>query len=198
MGFSEDCRVIVEQVDDKNWKVKEPFSYTGGKGEKFDVPLDMTTDFASVPRMFVWLLPTYGAYTKAAIVHDLMWRKFASQDRMNFIDADGIFRRAMRELEVPFWRRWIMWSAVRWGALKKPHGTRGWLKEAWRVIVVTLVALPFVVLPALMILVGLLLFYILEQVTWGFLKISEWVRGLIDRPTDKKVVAPRFDLQLTK
>jgi Protein of unknown function (DUF1353) len=33
--------------------------------------------------------------------------------RISRIDADGIFRQSMRELGVPFLRRWIMWAAGR-------------------------------------------------------------------------------------
>jgi Protein of unknown function (DUF1353) len=78
------------------------------------------------------------------------------------LDADGIFRAAMRELEVPFLRRRIMWAAVRWGALTKPDGRRGWWKEAWRVALVTAVALPIVAPAAIVILLTLPIFYLLE------------------------------------
>ena len=84
--------VVVEQVDDKNWKVRQGFSYTGER-ETFEVQVDQPTDFASVPRLFVWLLPRYGRYTKAAILHDHLWRDLASHGQMDYIDADGIFRR---------------------------------------------------------------------------------------------------------
>jgi hypothetical protein len=42
-GFSPGAKVVVEEVDD--------------------------TDFASIPRVFVWFLPRYGRYTLAAIYH---------------------------------------------------------------------------------------------------------------------------------
>lgn len=43
---------------------------------------------------------------EAAIVHDLLWREYARTGRISYHDADGMFRRAMRELDVPFLRRW--------------------------------------------------------------------------------------------
>ena len=91
----------------------------------------------SVPRIFVWFLPRYGRYTKAVILHDYLWRVRAKNGTLDYVDADGIFRRAMRELGVPFMKRWIMWAAVRWGALFKPGGRKGWLRESPRVVLVT-------------------------------------------------------------
>ena len=192
MGFSEGCKVVVEQVDDKEWKVREPFSY-GGQTDSYDVYDGMPTDFASVPRVFVWLLPRYGRYTKAAILHDLLWRERAADGKMSWIDADGVFRRAMRELDVPFLRRWIMWSAVRWGALMKPRGREGWLREAPRVLLMTLIAAPVVLPPAVVILAALFVFYVMERVVWVPLKLAEIARRKAGRPSRKQVNAPRLE-----
>ena len=59
----------------------------------------MGTDFASVPRFFVWFIPRYGRYTKAAIIHDHLWRDQVGKGAICFRDADGLFRQAMRSLE---------------------------------------------------------------------------------------------------
>lgn len=196
-GFSEGCKVVVEQLEttDKDWKVREPFSYTARK-DTYDVYDGMLTDFASVPRVFVWLLPRYGRYTKAAIVHDYLWREKAANGDMDWIDADGVFRRAMRELRVPFLRRWMMWAAVRWAALLKPRGRRRWWREAPRVLLVTLLVAPIVLPPAVLILAALVLFYIEERVLWVLLKLAGLVRRMVGRPTDKEVNAPRFEWKL--
>lgn len=184
----------MEQVDDTNWKVREGFSYTG-KSETFPIEVGAKTDFASVPRIFVWFLPRYGRYTLAAILHDYLWRQRAAAGAMNYIDADGLFRRAMRELEVPFLRRWIMWAAVRWGALFKPGGRRGWWREAPRVLLVTLVASPFVLPPAVVVGVALAAFYMLEALFWLPLKVLEAVRAP-DRTDAKQVNPPTFEWRL--
>jgi len=123
VGFSQGAEVLVRELDAKNWEVREAFSYTG-KSETFDVPVGMHTDFASVPRVFVWFLPRYGRYTLAAVLHDYLWRCRASKGRMAYVDADGTFRRAMREEGVPFLTRWMMWAAVRWGALQAERERR--------------------------------------------------------------------------
>lgn len=175
-GFSDGCRVVVEQADDREWIVREGFTYTGGQGDVFEVYEGMRTDFASVPRIFVWLLPRYGRWTKAALLHDLLWRDYASAGRMDWIDADGLFRRAMRELGVPFLRRWVMWTAVRWAALVKPGGRRRWFAEAHRVLLFSLIALPVVAPPAAVILVCLLLFWLWEALVWLALAAGRLVR----------------------
>jgi hypothetical protein len=126
--FPEGSVVVVKQVDDRNWEVREALRYRANR-EVFEVPVGQGTDFASVPRPFVWFLPRYGAYTMAAILHDYLWRVRAANGKMRWIEADGVFRRAMRELHVPFLRRWIMWGAVRWAALFKPGGRSGWIRR---------------------------------------------------------------------
>jgi hypothetical protein len=181
--------------DDKQWELVHALQYRGER-EDFDVPVAQTTDFASVPRVFAWFIPPYGRYTKAAILHDYLWRQRASSGQMRWIDADGVLRRAMRELGVPFMRRWIMWAAVRWGALVKKDGTKGWLKEAPRVLLFTLVALPIVLPPAALIVIALVVFQIVEWLVWVPLTISDRVKRRRGRPTPKAVNAPRFSFKL--
>jgi uncharacterized protein DUF1353 len=194
MGFSDNCVVVVEELDDKNWKVRQAFSYTGER-DTVTVEVGQETDFASVPRVFVWFLPRYGRYTKAAILHDHLWRDLASTGQMDFIDADGMFRRAMRELEVPFLKRWIMWAAVRWGALVKPRGRRRWWREAPRVLLVTIFAVPFVLPAGAVILASLLAFTIFEGIVWVPLKLTEMLKRRFAKKPEavKQVNAPAFE-----
>ena len=194
-GFSSGAVVLVEELPDgTDWEVKKAFSYRG-KADVFNVEEGMRTDFASVPRVFVWFLQRYGAYTLAAILHDHLWRDMASQGKIEFIDADGTFRRAMRELGVPFLTRWMMWSAVRWGALLKPGGRRGWLRECWRVLLFTIIAAPFVLPPALLIFIVLLLFHFTELVVWVPLRVSRAAKVRAGKEA-KNVNLPTFDWRL--
>lgn len=124
-------------------------------------------------------------------MHDYLWRKKAVTGEISWLDADALFRRAMRELDVAFLRRWIMWSAVRWGALMKEGGLDGWWRESWRVALFTLLALPILLPPAVVILVSLLAFFLLELVFWAPLKVHASIRG---RPA-KKVVMPGVPLK---
>lgn len=126
------------------WKLTAPLTWTGrfrGTDGCVKIPASpdepFETDLASVPRSLTWLLPRYGKYTKAAVLHDYLCQNFRTtkavassppaspasatipeelelKDRS---DADEVFRQAMRELGVPWARRWVMWSAVNWATI---------------------------------------------------------------------------------
>jgi hypothetical protein len=192
MGFGPRRDVLVKAIDDSDWELLVALDYRG-KTEQFVVPAEMSTDFASVPRVFVWFLPRYGRYTKAAVLHDYLWRRLARTGAIRWVDADAIFRRAMRELKVPFLRRWILWAAVRWGAIVKKGGWEGWWKESWRVFLVTLLALPIVAPPAAVILVALFAFFLLELLVWLPLRLARFFRvRVMKQPAPKEVNMPRF------
>lgn len=192
-GFLPGSTVDVRQVDDTFWVTLTPLVYQG-RTQRFVVPAGNRTDFASVPRPFVWFLPRYGRYTKAAVLHDYLWSVAVPAGVLTRSDADGIFRRAMRELKVPFLRRWIMWSAVRWGALAKADGRRGWLADSWRVLLFTVLALPIVVPAATVILLTLPVFALVELLVWLPLLVNHRIRAARDRPA-KQVNPPSLRLK---
>ncbi len=194
-GFDDDARVVVEQHGNEQWIVWESFRYKAAD-DVYTVPRGMCTDFASVPRPFVWYLPRYGPYTLAAILHDHLWRNLAAKRCLRYTDADGIFRRAMRELQVPFLHRWLMWGAVRWGALLKPHGRKGWAADAPRVLLLTLVALPIMAAPVAAILAAMVQLYALELLLWVPLRVHAWWVRLRGGVPEKEVVRPRLELRL--
>src|SRR5258708_37796741 len=103
--------VTLKELSPNRWEMLEPIEYQG-RHQKFYVHVGFKTDLASVPRIFTWLVPRYGIYTKAAIVHDFL----CETKPVNRADADGLFRRMMRELGVQFLLRWMMWAAVRAGS----------------------------------------------------------------------------------
>jgi hypothetical protein len=164
-GFPPDSTVDVRQVDAQDWQTLRVLTYRATQ-EEFEVPVHQGTDFASVPRVFVWFIPRYGRYTKAAILHDYLCRVAVPANRISRIDADGIFRQAMRELGVAFLRRWIMWAAVRLGALTTPAGREKWWTEAWRVVLIAVIALPVLAPAAAVIIATLLIFYLVEFLAW--------------------------------
>ena len=59
MSFTPDSEVRVKELEDKDWELLRILEYTGNC-DRFEVPVGMETDFASVPRVFVWFLPQYG------------------------------------------------------------------------------------------------------------------------------------------
>lgn len=194
-GFDDDARVVVQQHDDEQWIVWESFSYRAER-DTFTVPRGMCTDFASVPRPVVWYLPRYGPYTLAAVLHDHLWRDLAATGKLRYVDADGIFRRAMRELGVPVFHRWVMWAAVRWGALVKPGGRAGWSEDAPRVLLLTAVALPIMVVPVVSILIAMVQLFAVELLLWvpGRLQ-ARWTRLRGGTPA-REVARPRLELRL--
>ncbi len=192
-GFLEGTVVDVEEISEQKWKLLKQMDYQGAR-ELFQVPAGQTTDFASVPRIFVWFLPRYGRYTKAAILHDYLWGEKVPKG-MSRIDADGLFRQAMRELNVPFLRRWIMWAAVRWAALFKSDGRAGWLKEFPRVLFFTVVGLFVILPPVVPILFSLLVFHIMEWIAWVPLKIQNAMKSKMHKP-ETRVNKPSLDFNL--
>jgi hypothetical protein len=192
-GFLEGTVVDVEEISEKKWKLLRQMDYQGAR-ELFQVPAGQTTDFASVPRIFIWFLPRYGRYTKAAILHDYLWEEKVPKG-MSRIDADGLFRQAMRELNVPFLRRWIMWAAVRWAALFKHDGRAEWLKELPRVLFFTIIGTIVVLPPVLPILFSLLVFHIMEWIAWVPLQVTNKVKAKAHKP-ETRVNQPSFSWNL--
>ncbi|AHF90207.1 hypothetical protein OPIT5_08275 [Opitutaceae bacterium TAV5] len=96
--------------------------------EYFFVKKGFVTDLASVPRIFWRILPPFGRYTLAAVVHDWLYRHqhfCPHNSRWPLIPrvlADRIFLRAMRALGVGLVPRTTIYLAVRafgWVAWRK-------------------------------------------------------------------------------
>jgi hypothetical protein len=131
-----------------DWLMQAPLTWTGtfrGQIGRIRIPAaaaePFVTDLASVPRSLTWLIPRYGMYTKAAVLHDYLCQNIgrdtvevfptpavargsgaAPTDTQEIrikdrSDADEIFRLVMTELGVPWARRWLMWGAVSWATL---------------------------------------------------------------------------------
>jgi hypothetical protein len=96
-------------------------SFNGG-GLTICVPKGFVTDFASIPRGLWNLFPCDGRHSPAAVIHDFL---YSGTHTSRFL-ADAIFREVMTELQVPRWRRDLMYFAVRlfgWRCFKKPQPT---------------------------------------------------------------------------
>lgn len=85
------------------WTLLEPLQY-----ESIIVPTGFETDGASIPRPLWWFLPTWGRYSRAAVVHDYLCRTKTPSRRK----ADAVFFDAMVECGVNVTVRW-MWLSVR-------------------------------------------------------------------------------------
>lgn len=150
--------VVVEQAGVRSWVLRAPVVYRG-HSDTFTVPAGFRTDFASVPRVFVWLLPSYGQYTRPAVLHDYLVRGQVTSR----VDADGLFRRSMRELHVSFLRRWLMWAAVRVVGLPREPTT----EALGPLLVAAPLALVFVAIPGTVVQLFIVVFWVLELVVWA-------------------------------
>jgi hypothetical protein len=120
-----------------------------GKHQRLPIRRGFLTDLATSPRIFWAWIPPFGVYEKAAVLHDwllsLLWKwqheKNAEPAPVSSVDIDGLFRRVMHEGGVGFVKRWVMWAAVRWGAMFSKDGYRraGWWSwpEAPLVLLIT-------------------------------------------------------------
>ena len=112
MSSFTDPLVVTPLPDGRRWKLVEPFRYHVGSYPSdtvLFVPKGFVTDFASVPRLFWNILPPWGKYGKAAVLHDFCYRNvICSRYR-----CDRLFLEAMKVLKVPFWKRQVMYWAVR-------------------------------------------------------------------------------------
>ena len=166
------------------WTLVEPLSYVGDR-DRFVVPAGFETDLASVPRPVTWLVPRSGRYTLAAVLHDWLCEVGIRTGVVTSRQADGIFRRVMREAGVPVLLRWIMWTGVRWGALKNPLRRRGWLLSAPGVLAITVLAAPLVLPPAVLIVPGLLVYAAAERLVSGESGVRPWSRAAGERSGDQ-------------
>ena len=94
--------LYVEVLDNRKFVILEDFSVVTKDGE-------VITDAASIPRLFWSFLPPLGRYTKAAVVHDYLYRTHLKTKE----DADKIFLWLMEDLGVEKVRRVAMYYAVK-------------------------------------------------------------------------------------
>ena len=113
----------LDMVNDKNFKLLQRFGYIELESphREFQVPRDLDafcTDLTSTPAYFTWLVPSTGAHLPAALLHDGMVYNKEKEGAtyigpaVSRLEADVIFRDAMKALGTGPIRRWIVWSAV--------------------------------------------------------------------------------------
>jgi hypothetical protein len=91
-----------------------------GSGDVVEAPAGFETDFTSTPRVLWMLEPPLGDAAKASVIHDLLYRSRARSRR----EADRIFSEALAVLQVPAWKRALLWAGVRL------FGAASWRREA--------------------------------------------------------------------
>lgn len=111
-----------------HWRVTKEFRYfIGGKDTQqwVTIPAGYLTDGASVPRIFWSMIPPWGAYGQAAVVHDLLCEYLSIVDHgkpklITRERCDAIFMEAMTVLGVPSSDRNIIIEGV--GLYRKVTG----------------------------------------------------------------------------
>lgn len=105
--------LICKYIDGQNWEIVEDFCYHVGEYPSLSiitVEQHFITDFASIPRIFHPIVSPTGEHGKAAVIHDWLYRTHQCSRKV----ADDIFLEAMQVLGVSWWKRIVMYKAVRW------------------------------------------------------------------------------------
>jgi hypothetical protein len=123
------------------FRVLRQFGYRDPHHEQhFVVPADVDTfrtDLASIPTLFVWLVPGLGSHLPAIVLHDGL---VVSPDsppthvgpRVDREESDRILRDAMASLGTPRIRRWLIWTGVMLATAWSALAPRWW----WRTLLV--------------------------------------------------------------
>ena len=131
-------RLELRSIDGRDFTLLRRIAFRSDHySECFVVPADLrtfTTDLASVPALFTWLVPRSGDFLPAAVLHDALVRRGAflgpdtDRDGQPFArpEADRIFREAMIGLGTGRVRAWLMWSAVTLSTMW--HSGRTWTR----------------------------------------------------------------------
>lgn len=107
-----DVLLVSPLADGTTWVIMRDFGYdvgAEGSDDHVAVPIGFQTDFATIPRPLWAILPKWGRYGNAAVIHDwLYW----AQNRPR-PTADAIFREAMGVLQVNSVVKYALYWAVR-------------------------------------------------------------------------------------
>lgn len=113
----------LEYLDGRTWRLTKRFEFRSMVTESvIDIPDGFLTDFASIPRGLWNVLPPVGAYGKAAVVHDWLYKtRNAATHLVTRAEADAVLKEGMAVLGVGWPTRFVIYAGVRLG---------GWV--AWR------------------------------------------------------------------
>ena len=116
---------LMPMTDGEHWRLKARLVFhSEAILETIYVPTGFVTDLASIPRLFWNILPPFGRYTEAAIVHDWIYRNHTFSRMV----CDVLFFEMMVALNTPTVTRWIIYLAVRC------FGWSAWNNEKRRIL----------------------------------------------------------------
>ena len=105
--------LICVVLDNMTYQVYQEFDYYigyQGSSNNISVPAGFITDFASIPRILWSVLPPNGKYTKAAVLHDYLYKNAIKNKQW----ADDVFYEAMLVLGVSKITAKLMYNAVKY------------------------------------------------------------------------------------
>jgi hypothetical protein len=117
--------IISPSADSMRWRLERSFDFRTSShlGQvSIGAAPGFMTDFASVPFPFRWLLPKWGRYGRAAVIHDWLY----SQQMYSKEFADDAFLEGMTISKVSWLVRRVMYLAVSW------FGAFAWYSAAAR------------------------------------------------------------------
>ena len=96
------------------------------------------SDLASVPQFLRWFVGPYGRHTPAALIHDglIVGSTPNAGVLKNDVASDRFFRFMLREVKVPFTKRWIMWAATAMRSRWAVGGLRQASVVVWAILAV--------------------------------------------------------------
>ena len=116
-------------ADWRRWRLRHAMTYevgAEGSGRTITVPRGFTTDGASIPQFLWGILPAWGRYSRAALIHDYGYaclREGRPHPEMpTRRAADAVFHEAMLVCGVSRPVAWLMWAAVRIGGASAARG----------------------------------------------------------------------------
>lgn len=114
--------VVSPDAEGRIWTLEKPLLYRARSPIcshiDINVPAGFRTDFASIPRLLWPILPPYGKYGNAAVLHDFLYvngGQIARSFSLRFTrkECDAIFLKAMEDVGVGRAVRIGFWLAVR-------------------------------------------------------------------------------------
>lgn len=124
-AFTGELRLSSRDTDCRVWALLDPLQYeigSLGSGALIVVPPGFETDGASIPRVLHGILPAWGRWSRAAIIHDYLCRAIDAGAPVGVRgwgivgrrkQADQIFHEALIVSGVSRPLAWIFWAAVR-------------------------------------------------------------------------------------
>jgi hypothetical protein len=107
-SFTTPCE-LTPLPDGHNWRLAGALTFYANNYFVVTAPEGFITDLASIPRPFWNLLPPFGKYTEAAVIHDWLYRTHLFSRAM----CDALFLEMMNALRTDWHTRTIIYLAVR-------------------------------------------------------------------------------------